>query len=387
MNLNINKSLSVLVLLMFFATALSAQKIDSKVIRAMECANAHFINLHPDAGAPTFVKKRRPSNLWTRGVYFEGLSALLQLERDDSRQKEINETYIYEWANAHKWTPRNGVTTRDADDYCCCQTYLDLWLADKDKADIKPTIECIDNIMKNPQSLHDWTWIDAIQMGLPVFTTLTKINVQNAKSLEYAKYGYNMYLWTRDSLAGGLFNKKEGLWWRDKDFVPPYSSPKGTNCYWSRGNGWVYAALVRAMEDLKDVPGAEKMYEDYKADFLKMTEALVSCKRKDGFWNVDLLDETNYGGKELTGTALFVYGMAWGVNNGILETKYKSIARKSWKRIVKDCLHEDGFLGFVQGTGKQPQDSQPVSYTSVPDFDDFGLGCFLLAGSEVAKLN
>lgn len=54
-----------------------------------------------------------------------------------------------------------------------------------------------------------------------------------------------------------------------------------------------------------------------------------------------------------------------------------------WTRAV----HPDGFLGYTQGTGKQPSDSQPVSYTSKPDFEDYGLGCFLLAGSEIYRLN
>jgi hypothetical protein len=43
-------------------------------------------------------------------------------------------------------------------------------------------------------------------------------------------------------------------------------------------------------------------------------------------------------------------------------------------------------LGFVQGTGKEPKDGQPVSYDHLPDFEDYGLGCFLLAGSEVYKM-
>ena len=44
------------------------------------------------------------------------------------------------------------------------------------------------------------------------------------------------------------------------------------------------------------------------------------------------------------------------------------------------------FLGYVQGTGKEPKDGQPVTYESVPDFEDYGVGCFLLAGTEVYKL-
>jgi len=52
----------------------------------------------------------------------------------------------------------------------------------------------------------------------------------------------------------------------------------------------------------------------------------------------------------------------------------------------KESVHPNGFLGWVQGTGKQPSDSQPVTYDRVPNFEDYGLGCFLLAGSEVYKL-
>jgi unsaturated rhamnogalacturonyl hydrolase len=53
---------------------------------------------------------------------------------------------------------------------------------------------------------------------------------------------------------------------------------------------------------------------------------------------------------------------------------------------MKQSVHPNGFLGYVQGTGKEPKDSQPVGYDHVPDFEDFGLGCFLLGASEVYKL-
>ena len=85
---------------------------------------------------------------------------------------------------------------------------------------------------------------------------------------------------------------------------------------------------------------------------------------------------------------MFVYGMAWGINNGYLEKKkYYSVVSKAWNSLLKESVHPDGFLGYVQGTGKMPSDGQPVTYTSKPDFQDYGLGCFLLAGSEVYKLS
>jgi len=49
-------------------------------------------------------------------------------------------------------------------------------------------------------------------------------------------------------------------------------------------------------------------------------------------------------------------------------------------------VHDDGFLGYVQGTGKEPADGQPVTFDKQPNYEDFGLGCFLLGGSEVARL-
>jgi hypothetical protein len=54
--------------------------------------------------------------------------------------------------------------------------------------------------------------------------------------------------------------------------------------------------------------------------------------------------------------------------------------------MCKEAVHADGKLGYVQGTGKEPKDGQPVSFTSTPDFEDYGLGCFLLAGTEISKL-
>jgi len=217
-------------------------------------------------------------------------------------------------------------------------------------------------------------------MGMPVLVKLGKLK----NDPRYYEKAWEMYAWARNTLAGGLYNQKEGLWWRDKDFVPPYKEPNGKNCYWSRGNGWVVAALVRVLQDL---PANDPHRAVYIADLQAMCKAAKACQRKDGFWNVSLHDESNFGGKETTGTALFVYGMAWGINNGVLDRKeYLPATLKGWNAMVNEAVHENGFLGYVQGTGKEPKDGQPVTYNSVPDFEDYGTGCFLLAGSEVYKL-
>jgi rhamnogalacturonyl hydrolase YesR len=134
----------------------------------------------------------------------------------------------------------------------------------------------------------------------------------------------------------------------------------------------------------KDAPH-RKQYEE---DFVRMAEALLKVQRKDGFWNVSLHDANHFGGKETTGTSLFVYGIAWGTRNGYLEgRRYLTAMHKAWNGIINEAVHPNGFLGYVQGTGKEPKDGQPVSKSSMPNFEDFGLGCFLLAGSEMYRIS
>ena len=53
---------------------------------------------------------------------------------------------------------------------------------------------------------------------------------------------------------------------------------------------------------------------------------------------------------------------------------------------MRTCVHPDGFLGWNQGTGKDPSAGQPVTFTSVPDFEDYGTGCFMLGAIEYYRL-
>jgi hypothetical protein len=76
----------------------TAQPTQQDIMAAMELANDYFIQKYPDAGAPTFVKRERPSNLWTRGVYFEGLYALADLERQlGGERTDAYFKYIMDW--------------------------------------------------------------------------------------------------------------------------------------------------------------------------------------------------------------------------------------------------------------------------------------------------
>ena len=360
-----------------FTSCISNQKLPKKqkTLAAMTLANDYFMKKWTDVGKTIVTNRERPSNIWTRGVYYEGLMDLYKI---DAQKRYLD--YAVTWGEFHKWGLRNGIKTRNGDDQCCGQTYIDLYLLDKKEERIRDIKACMDN-MVNSDKADDWSWVDALQMAMPVFAKLGVIYNDN----RYYEKMFELYDYAKTKHGhNGLFNPSEGLWWRDKDFDPPYKTPAGKNCYWSRGNGWVVAALVRV---LAIMPTNAPHREEYLTMYLTMIKALQPLQRADGFWNVSLTDETDFGGKELSGTALFVYGMAWGINNGLLEKqKYTPSVSKAWNAMLKDCMHENGMLGFVQSTGKQPSDGQPVTYAKIPDFEDFGLGCFLLAGSEVYKM-
>lgn len=348
----------------------------SVILSKMVLANQYFMNKWPDPGANIVTDKIRPSNLWTRATYYEGLMGLYTVSHDKTYYQ-----YAVDWAMSHDWNPTYGVlTTRDGDHQCCGQTYIELYLLNPSPEKIAPITANIDNMVNSSKS-DDWSWVDAMHMSMPVFAKLGVVH--NDK--KYFDKMYDLYNYTKTKHGtNGLYNPVAGLWWRDKDFDPPYTTPKGKSCYWSRGNGWVYSALVRVLDV---IPHTEAHYQEYLDNFKEMSAALIKCQRADGFWNPSMVDPDDYGGKETSGTGFFVYGLAWGINTGILEREiYLPAVIKGWNGLQNDALHDSGFLGWVQGTGKQPSDGQPLSYNKVPNFEDFGLGAFLLAGSETYKL-
>jgi unsaturated rhamnogalacturonyl hydrolase len=356
----------------------SAQALPSQpqILADMTLANTYFMNKWPDPTADIVTDKTRPSNIWTRATYYEGLMALYAV---DNQAAYYN--YAVDWGNGHNWEPAyGGTTTRDADNQCAGQTYIELYQIDPMPERIAPIKTTIDH-MVNGTKKDDWSWIDAVQMSMPVFA---KLGVAYDDD-QYFEKMYDIYNYTKTQHgSNGLYNTVDHLWWRDKDFDPPYTAPNGEDTYWSRGNGWVLTALARVLDVL---PADAPHRNEYVTTFTEMADALVAVQRDDGFWNVSLHDPNDYGGKETSGTAFFVFGLAWGINHGLLVgDQYRDAVTDGWNGMVNDALHTDGFLGYVQSSAKQPSDGQPLSYDKVPNFEDYGLGAFLLAGSEVYQL-
>jgi rhamnogalacturonyl hydrolase YesR len=113
-----------------------------------------------------------------------------------------------------------------------------------------------------------------------------------------------------------------------------------------------------------------------------MAAALAKIQGKDGLWSSGLLDPAAYNDQpEISGSSLITFGIAWGIDNGILDPKqYTPVVTRAWAGMLRH-IYADGRLGDIQQTGAAPSTFKPsASY-------NYGVGGFLLAGSELYKMS
>jgi rhamnogalacturonyl hydrolase YesR len=307
---------------------------------------------------------------WENATYMIGnLAAATAL--DEPRYLD----YALAWAERHRYQVNGPTTTRNADNHAAGQVYLALFERDRDPARIADITASLDNVIR-AGDFQDWYWIDAQFMASPTFAYLGALFEQP----RYTDAMYKLFTDARDRRQ--LFDTSVGLWYRDENYLyPDNTTDSGEKIFWSRGNGWVFASLVRTLEHLAVDSPYRAAYED---TLRAMAAALAKVQRSDGLWNVSLADPDDYPGPEASGTAFFAYGMAWGINAGLLERDvYLPVVENAWRGLVTVAVRADGELGYVQGVGEKPGSSQPVTLHST---HDYGVGAFLLAGTEVGKL-
>jgi len=110
-----------------------------------------------------------------------------------------------------------------------------------------------------------------------------------------------------------------------------------------------------------------------------MTDALISRQREDGYWPTSLDDAALFPNPEMSGTGFFTFGIAWGLNQGILDgEKYVAARDKGWSA-MKDAVQPNGMVGWIQQIGKDPQATEPDSSQL------YGVGGFLLTAAEMIE--
>jgi rhamnogalacturonyl hydrolase YesR len=205
-------------------------------------------------------------------------------------------------------------------------------------------------------------------MAPTVWAKMAKVTKQQ----KYLDFMYQEYKFSTDY----LYDKDEDLYYRDSNYFTRKEA-NGAKVFWGRGNGWVYAGLPII---IREFPKKYAQKDYFVTIYKEMSAKLLSLQDPTGCWHASLLDPASFPNPEMSATSFFVFGMAWGVNNGYLDAeKYLPAVIKGWKSMVAS-VWPDGKLGFVQPIGADPK-AVTREMTDV-----YGVGGFLMAGTEITRL-
>jgi rhamnogalacturonyl hydrolase YesR len=310
---------------------------------------------------------------WTNGALYRGIFAWGKSTGDERAFR-----WLKERGARFGWQP--GFRMYHADDACVLQTFLDLSRETGDRTMAGPAMARADWVIAHPSTgsmmldyadpttQERWSWCDALFMAPPVYAKLAAITGEK----RYLDFMHDEFRATTDL----LYDRDEHLYYRDSRFIGQKEA-NGRKLFWGRGNGWVMGGLVAI---LKELPAESPIRGYYERLFTEMAASVAAAQDANGAWHASLLDPVSYPNPETSSSGFFCYALAYGVNAGLLPRgEYLPRVKNAWAALV-DAVDADGKLGWVQPIGEDPKKTDR-SMTEV-----YGVGAFLLAGSEVVKL-
>jgi len=337
---------------------------DPEVVRSVMTRVADWQLQHPSSEYPTHDWAVAP--FWVGLLTFAPLSAAPDVYLEAARAN----------GRRNAWQP--GPEPFLADDLAITQSYFLLYALDRDRAEIAPALARFDALLDRPfdeplefshdRSMREWVWCDALFMAPPALALASHATGDP----RYVSLMHRLWWKTTDF----LYDRAAHLFYRDSRFFG-LREQNGARVFWSRGNGWVLGGLARILPYLAaDDPGRARL----AALFQAMAAKIVTLQRPDGYWRAGLLDPDSWPAPETSGTAFFVYALAWGINAGLLDdARYGAAVRAGWAALTR-AVRTDGKLGYVQTPSDRPAATDP------DDTEPYGTGAFLLAGSEVYRL-
>lgn len=321
-------------------------------------------------------EESRDPRSWQQGAFWVGMTHLAEVT-GESRYSDA----IVAMGRSNQWTP--GRRVYHADDHVIAQSYL--WAArhGAGKDAVAPIRATFDAILASPpvahlsfhvaqnyeqtECLRRWCWCDALFMSPPAWLDLAN----QTGEARYRDFAMSEFWATTDF----LYDPAQQLFFRDSRFFDRRDE-QGRKLFWARGNGWVFAGIANMLDLL---PREHADRARLEALFAQMAGRLRDLQKPDGYWAPSLLAPTN-SPAETSGTGFFVYGLAWGVNRGLLpRDEYLPSIYRGWEALLR-AVAADGRLGWVQQVSDRPET------VSESDTQFYGVGAFLLAASEVAAL-
>lgn len=312
---------------------------------------------------------------WAQAPFWTGLAVFAPEAIDPARYVAAARAH----GEALQWRP--GPRPLSADDHAITQSYFLLHRMQPDRRMIQPALQLFDAVILFPfdepldfvdweKTSRQWTWCDALFMSPPALAMAAR----DTGKRHYLDFMNRMWWKTTDY----LYDRGEHLYFRDSRFFDQRSA-NGRKVFWSRGNGWVMAGLARVLDEMPaDYPDRPR----YITLFRDMAAKIATLQQPDGYWRSNLLDPQATPRPETSGTAFFVYALAWGVRQGLLDrATVEPVIRRGWAALVR-AMHADGTLGWVQRIGDQPGDTTADGTGT----EIYGVGALLFAGTELIAL-
>lgn len=119
--------------------------------------------------------------------------------------------------------------------------------------------------------------------------------------------------------------------------------------HWSRANGWVFMAQADLLSRMpKNHPKRDAIIKNFQMQ----ASGVARYQGANGLWHQLLDKEDSY--EEITGTAMFVFGIARGVKNGWLHPDFIYVAEQGLKGILSKITPEGDVTDICVGTGIMP---------------------------------
>lgn len=225
---------------------------------------------------------------------------------------------------------------------------IELQMRKPNKAFLNYINETNDHLMYAEPRLEDGTiarlwphentiWADDLFMGVAFLCRMGKMT------------GNTKYF---DDAANQVLNYTKYLWHPEKQiYYHCYHTDTKEHgvAHWSRANGWILMAQADLLTMLpKDHPKRQALIENFK----QQVSGVARYQGKNGLW-YQVLDKTD-SYEEITGTAMFVFGIARGVREGWIDKDFIYVAEQGLKGMMTKMTDEGDVTAICVGTGIMP---------------------------------
>jgi len=232
-------------------------------------------------------------------------------------------------------------------------------------------------------------WLDGLYMGAPFYARYSNQYEDGASFDDIVMQFDLIQMHTKDPKTGLLYHG-----WDESKKMAWANPETGTSPnFWSRSMGWYAMAMVDVLDYLPESHTGHKKIVGYLNE---LSTALAKYQHESGLW-YQVTDQGDREGNylEASGTAMFTYAIAKGVNKGYLEPSFMSIAEKGFEGLISRLIKRDqkGYISLtevcaVAGLGGNPfRDGSYEYYVNErkKDNDPKGTGPFILAALELNK--